>query len=280
MALEGIEGKVALVTGAARRRGIGRATALRLAHEGADVACLDIAGRFKDFPGHELGTADELDEVVAEIEGLGRKAVAVRADVSSWEEVHAAVETAASALGTLDLVANVAGGASFGMGAGPLLFIGESEWDQVIDVNLKGTWIVSRACAERMVADKHGGRIVNVSSQAGKRAFPMLGAYCAAKAGVILLTQTMALELGPSNITVNAVCPGTVDTDLLNPNGMLQQALAGTPGGFEAWVQREIPLGRLETGDDVAASIAFLCSDDGSYITGEALNVSGGQTMV
>ena len=280
MALEGIEGKVALVTGAARRRGIGRATALRLAREGADVACLDIAGRYDNFPGHELGTADELDEVVSEIQSLGRKAVAVRADVSSWDDVHVAVDTAASALGTIDLVANVAGGASFGMGAGPLLFIGESEWDQVIDVNLKGTWIVSRACAGRMVADKHGGRIVNVSSQAGKRAFPMLGAYCAAKAGVILLTQVMATELGPNGITVNAVCPGTVDTDLVNKNKQFEQLVAAAPGGLEGWIANEIPVGRLQTAEDVAASIAFLMSDDGSYITGEALNVSGGQTMV
>jgi NAD(P)-dependent dehydrogenase (short-subunit alcohol dehydrogenase family) len=280
MTLEGIEGKVALVTGAARRRGIGRATALRLAREGADVACLDIAGRYEDFPGHELGTADELDEVVAEIEGLGRRGVAVRADVSSWDDVHSAVDTAAATLGTIDLVANVAGGASFGMGAGPLLFIGEAEWDQVIDVNLKGTWIVSRACAQRMVADNHGGRIVNVSSQAGKRAFAMLGAYCAAKAGVILLTQVLATELGPNGITVNAVCPGTVDTDLVNKDRMFEQAMGSMPGGMDGWIAREIPLGRLQTADDVAATIAFLMSDDGSYITGEAVNVSGGQTMV
>jgi NAD(P)-dependent dehydrogenase (short-subunit alcohol dehydrogenase family) len=280
MALEGIAGKVALVTGAARKRGIGRATALRLAREGADVACLDIAARYEDFPGYELGTADELDEVVAEVEALGRRAVAVRADVSSWDEVHAAVDTAAAALGTIDLVANVAGGAAFGMGAGPLLFIGEAEWDRVIDVNLKGTWMVSRACSQRMVADKHGGRIVNVSSQAGKRAFAMLGAYCAAKAGVILLTQVMATELGPNGITVNAVCPGTVNTDLVNKDGMFEQAVGSMPGGLEGWIAREIPVGRLQTADDVAAAIAFLMSDDGSYITGEAVNVSGGQTMV
>ena len=278
--MQGIEGRVALVTGAARPRGIGRATALRLAREGADVACLDIARPYTDFPGHGVASSDDLDAVVDEIRALGRRSVALRADVSSWDEVHAAVESATEQLGTITLVANVAGGAGFGMGLGPLLGISEAEWDVVVDVNLKGTWMVSRACANAMVTAGEGGRIVNVASQAGKRGFGGLGAYCAAKAGVILLTQTMALELGPSNITVNAVCPGTVDTDLLNPNGMLQQALAGAPGGFEAWVQREIPLGRLESGDDVAASIAFLCSDDASYITGEALNVSGGQTMV
>jgi NAD(P)-dependent dehydrogenase (short-subunit alcohol dehydrogenase family) len=280
MALEGIEGRVALVTGAARRRGIGRATALRLAREGADVACLDIARPYEAFPQHGVASSDELDEVVAEVEALGRRAVAVRADVSSWSEVHEAVTTATDALGTISLVANVAGGAGFGMGLGPLLQIGEAEWDAVLDVNLKGTWMVSRACAERLVAAGRPGRIVNVASQAGKRAFSMLGAYCAAKAGVILLTQSLATELGPSGITVNAVCPGTVDTDLLNPNGMLQQMMAAQPGGFEAWVAREIPLGRLETAEDVAAAIAWLLSDDAAYVTGEAVNVSGGQTMV
>src|SRR3954454_25265330 len=280
MSLSGIQGKVALVTGAARRRGIGRATALRLAREGADVACLDIARPYESFPGHGVASADELDEVVREIEALGRRSLAVRADVSSWDEVHAAVDEAHSALGRIDLVANVAGGASLGAGAGPLLQLTEAEWARVLDVNLKGTWMVSRACAAKMVGNG-GGRIVNVSSQAGKRGFPMLGAYCSAKAGVILLTQVMAAELGPMGITVNAVCPGTVDTDLLNKDRQMEQMVGATfPGGMEAWIQQEIPLGRLGTGDDGAAAIAFLMCDDSAYITGEALNVSGGQTMV
>jgi len=280
MALDGIDGKVALVTGAARRRGIGRATALRLAREGADIACLDLARPYEHFPEHGVATANELEEVVAEIKELGRRAIALRADVSVWSEVHAAVEEATESLGRIDLVANVAGGASLGAGAGPLLALGEAEWDLVLDVNLKGTWMVSRACAAKMIAQGSGGRIVNVSSQAGKRGFPMLGAYCAAKAGVILLTQVMAAELGPIGITVNAVCPGTVDTDLLNKDNQLVQTLEMTPGGVEGWIQQQIPLGRLETADDVAAAIAFLMSADAAYITGEALNVSGGQTMV
>lgn len=279
MALEGLEGKVALVTGAARRRGIGRATALRLAKEGADVVCLDIAQPFREFA-HGTASADELDEVVAEIEGMGRRSLAVRADVTDWDQVHEAVATATDALGTIELVANVAGGAGFGMGAGPLVGVSEKEWDAVIDLNLKGTWIVSRACAERMIAAKSGGRIVNVSSQAGKRGFAGLGVYCAAKAGVILMTQSMALELGQEGITVNAVCPGTVDTNLLNPDNQLQNMLAASPGGFEGWLAREIPLGRLQEPEDVAAAIAWLMSADGSYVTGEAVNVSGGQTMV
>ena len=280
MALGGIEGRVALVTGAARRRGIGRATALRLAREGADVACLDIARPYSEFPGYGVASADELDEVVAEVESLGRRAVGVRADVSSWDEVHAAVAEAADKLGGIDLCANVAGGAGFGMGAGPTLMITEAEWDKVLDVNLKGTWMVSRACAEKMIAGGRGGRIVNVSSQAGKRGFPTLGAYCAAKAGVILLTQVMATELGPQGITVNAVCPGTVDTDLLNKDHQMENLVTAMGSTWDEYLAREIPLGRVQQPEDVAAAIAFLMSDDGSDITGEALNVSGGQTMV
>jgi NAD(P)-dependent dehydrogenase (short-subunit alcohol dehydrogenase family) len=280
MALSGIAGKVALVTGAARRRSIGRATALRLAREGADVACLDIARPYADFPTHGVAGADELDEVVGEIQALGRRALAVRADVSSWNEVHGAVARVYDTLGGVDLVCNVAGGAGPGMGLGPLLQIAEGEWDRVVDVNLKGTWIVARACAERMVGAGRGGRIVNVSSQAGKRGFPMLGAYCAAKAGVILLTQVLAQELGSAGITVNAVCPGTVDTDLLNKDRQFELMVGALEGGLERWIGREIPLGRLQTADEVASAIAFLCSDDAAYVTGEALNVSGGQTMV
>jgi NAD(P)-dependent dehydrogenase (short-subunit alcohol dehydrogenase family) len=278
--LDGIAGRVALVTGAARRRGIGRATALRLAAEGADVACLDIARPFDRFPGHETARPDELDEIVAEIEAMGRRALAVQADVAAWDEAHTAVTTATDALGPVDLLANVAGGAGFGMGAGPLLTVPEAELRQVVDINLKGTWIVSRAVARRLVDEGRRGRIVNVSSQAGKVGFPMLGAYCAAKAGVIALTQVMARELGPSGITVNAVCPGTVDTDLLNKDDAFRRMVEVTdPGGFDAWLEREIPLRRLEQPEEVAAAIAFLLSDDADYITGEAVNVSGGQTI-
>ena len=280
MPFAGFTSKVALITGAARRRSIGRATALRLAQEGCDVACLDIARPYADFPEYGLGSADELEELVREIRGLGRRALALQADVSSWDEVHRAVAAAYDALGRIDVCCNVAGGSGFGMGSGPLLQLTEREWDRVLDVNLKGTWIVARACAERMIDAGAGGRIVNVSSQAGKRGFPTMGAYCAAKAGVILFTQVLAIELAPYNITVNAVCPGTVDTDLLQKNLAFEHVAAGMGAEFQQWIAREIPLGRLETADDVASAIAFLASDEAAYITGEALNVSGGQTMV
>jgi NAD(P)-dependent dehydrogenase (short-subunit alcohol dehydrogenase family) len=272
-------GTVALVTGAARPRGIGRATALRLATGGADVACLDIARAYDEAPAHGTATEDDLDSVVAEIVGLGRKAVALRADISDAEQVEAAVVSATEALGTITAVANVAGGSGPGFGLGPLVMVDPEEFRRVLDVNVVGTWLVSKACASRMIAAGVPGRICNVSSQAGKRAFPMLGAYCAAKAAVILLTQTMALELGPSGISVNAVCPGTVDTDLVNPNGMFEQLIGG-PAGLEAFLDREIPLHRLQSAEEIAAAICWLLSADAAAVTGEAVNTSAGQTMV
>jgi NAD(P)-dependent dehydrogenase (short-subunit alcohol dehydrogenase family) len=273
------EGQVALVTGAARPRGIGRATALILAAGGADVAVLDIARPYAEAPLHGTATGDDLASVAKEIEALGARAVTVTADVSDEDAVEAAVAAVSDELGTVTLVANVAGGSGGGFGFGPLLGVPADEFRRVLDVNLVGTWLVSKACATRMVAAGAGGRICNVSSQAGKRAFPFLGAYCAAKAGVILLTQTMATELGPQGIAVNAVCPGTVDTDLLNKDRAFE-GLMGGPEGLAAFIAREIPLGRLQSAEEIAAAICWLLSDAAGGVTGEALNVSAGQTMV
>ncbi len=273
------EGKAALVTGAARPRGIGRATALALAAGGANVACLDIARAYPDVPDHGTATPDDLKSLQSEIVALGASVVTLEADISDEAAVERAVAQATDQLGTITLVANVAGGSGPGFGLGPLLGVTAAEFRRVLDVNVVGTWLVSKACAARMVEAGSGGRICNVSSQAGKRAFPFLGAYCAAKAGVILLTQTMATELGPSGIVVNAVCPGTVDTDLLNRDGMFE-TLQGGPERLAEWIAREIPLGRLQDADEIAAAVCWLLSDEARGVTGEALNVSAGQAMV
>ena len=278
--LQGIAGRTALVTGAARPRSIGRATALRLAAEGAKVACLDIARPYEDFPDHGVATEDDLLGLVEELTATGTQALALQADVTDEDAVRDAVERATASLGPVTLVANVAGGSGAGFGAAPLLTVPADEFRRVVDVNLTGTFLVARACAAQMVDQGEGGRIVNVSSQAGKLGWPLLGAYSSAKAGVVLLTQVMAKEWGPSGITVNAVCPGTVDTDLLNPGRFFEALMdSSEPGGMAAWLEREVPLGRLQEPHEVASAIAFLCSDDAAYITGEALNVSGGQTM-
>jgi NAD(P)-dependent dehydrogenase (short-subunit alcohol dehydrogenase family) len=270
---------VALVTGAARPRGIGRATALALARGGADVACLDIARPYAEAPAHGTASGEDLASLATEIVALGAKAATFEADVSDEAAVEDAVARASEELGTVTLVANVAGGSGPGFGFGPLLGVPAGEFRRVLDVNVVGTWLVSKACATRMVAAGTGGRICNVSSQAGKRGFPFLGAYCAAKAAVILLTQTMALELGPQGIAVNVVCPGTVDTDLINKDAMFETVMGG-PEGLAAYIAREIPLGRLQDAAEIAAAICWLLSDGARGVTGEALNVSAGQTMV
>ena len=277
--LSPLAGKVALVTGAARPIPRGRATAVQLARSGADIACLDIARPYDDAPAHGTASAGELDELAAELRGLGVRVATAVADVSVEDEVENAVAQVSEELGTVTLVANVAGGSGPGFGLGPLLNIPVEEFRRVLDVNVIGTWLVSKACANRMIAADLAGRICNVSSQAGKRAFPFLGPYCAAKAGIILLTQTMATELGPSGISVNAVCPGTVDTNLINKDAMFEQLMGG-PEGLAAYIAREIPLGRLQSAEEIAAAICWLLSDDARGVTGEALNVSAGQTMV
>jgi NAD(P)-dependent dehydrogenase (short-subunit alcohol dehydrogenase family) len=271
---------VALVTGAARPRSIGRATALELARGGAAVACLDIARPYPDAPAHGTASGDDLAALADEIIAQGAKVATVVADISVEDEVEAAVDQASRELGgPITLVANIAGGSGPGFGLGPLLNVPAAEFRRVLDVNVLGTFLVSKACATRMIAAGVGGRICNVSSQAGKRAFPFLGAYCAAKSGVILLTQTMATEWGPSGIAVNAVCPGTVDTDLVNKDSMFEMLMGG-PDGLAAYIAREIPLGHLQSAEEIASAICWLLSDSARGVTGEALNVSAGQTMV
>ncbi len=252
---------------------------MALASGGADVACLDIARPYDEAPLHGTASPDDLQALAAELAALDVRATAVQADVSDEAAVEDAVARASEELGTITLVANVAGGSGPGFGLGPLLHVPAEEFRRVLDVNVVGTWLVSKACATRMVAAGVGGRICNVSSQAGKRAFPLLGAYCAAKAGIILLTQTMAAELGAQGIAVNAVCPGTVDTDLINRDAMFENLMGG-PEGLAAYIAREIPLGRLQSADEIASAICWLLSDAARGVTGEALNVSAGQTMV
>ena len=216
------KGSVALVTGAARPRGIGRATAVALARGGADVACLDIAQPYADAPFHGTGSGDDLEALAAELRQHDVRAITLRADISDEAAVEAAVARATDELGTVTLVANVAGGSGPGFGLGPLLGVPADEFRRVLDVNVVGTWLVSKACATRMVEAGVGGRICNVSSQAGKRAFPFLGAVLRRQGG----RDPADPDHGPRARTVghrvNAVCPGTVDTDLINRDAMFE----------------------------------------------------------
>lgn len=272
--MQGIDGRVALVTGAARQGGIGHATALRLAREGADIACLDIARPPIHAPDHGTGSVDELYGLVAEVEGLGRRAIALEADVTDFAAMHDAARTTRDQFGRLDLCCALAGGVGFTNGIGTLVTLPEDQWDWVIDVNLKGTWITAGACAEQMIAGAEGGRIITASSAVGLRGSKGFGAYAAAKAGVIVLTQTLALELGRYGITANAVTPGMVRTQASEPvRDHLEER-----GRLEG-LRNQIAVGRFAEPEDVAAVIAFLCSDDAGFVTGDAINLTAGQLL-
>jgi NAD(P)-dependent dehydrogenase (short-subunit alcohol dehydrogenase family) len=268
-----LKGKCALVTGAAR--GIGRAIALSLAAEGVNVAVADLGGKARHEPGYELGRSDELEMTARLVLEFGVKAAAVRADVTDWAQVERMVEQTIKELGELHILVNNAGI----IVAAPVLALDESQWDAVLNVNLKGVFLCCKAVAGYMI-DQKWGRIVNISSIAGKRGHAGISAYGASKAGVISLTQCLAEELGPFNITVNAVCPGFLDTTMWS--GCLTPAASAALGievekAFEEFVRRNTLLGRPQTPEDIGQGVVFLCKADN--ITGIALTIAGGAEM-
>jgi meso-butanediol dehydrogenase/(S,S)-butanediol dehydrogenase/diacetyl reductase len=269
-----LDGRVALVTGAARRQGIGRATALRLAARGAAVACLDVGRPPAHAADHGVGTLEELDETVELVRASGSAGIAVAADVSDVTQMIEAAARTRAELGPVWACCAIAGGVGFGNGIVPLLELTEAEWDWSVDVNLKGVWATARACVPHMVEAGQGGRVVTVTSAAGLRGARNFGAYAAAKAGVIALTRSFALELGRWSITANSVAPGMIETQASQP---VREHLAAREGLDE--MRRAIPLGRFGSPDEIAAAISFLCSDDAAYITGDVVNLTGGQVM-
>ncbi len=269
-----LEGRVALVTGAARPGGIGRATALRLARLGAAVACVDVGRPPDHAPDHGVGSLDDLHETVDLVQSLGARAIGVVADVSDVAQIDAAAARAHADLGPVWACCAIAGGVGFGNGIVPLLDLPEPAWDWAVDVNLKGVWATARACVPQMIAAGVGGRLITITSAAGLRGARHFGAYAAAKAGVIALTRSFALELGRWGITANSVAPGMIDTQASQP---VRERLAARDRLDE--YRDEIPLGRFGTADEIAGAIAFLCGPDAAYVTGDVLNLTGGQVM-
>jgi NAD(P)-dependent dehydrogenase (short-subunit alcohol dehydrogenase family) len=273
-----LQDKVAIVTGCARERGIGRAIALRLAGDGAHIVAADYCRSLPEYPDTKFGQMEELEALVAEIRRLGRRAIAVRADVTSEAEVAAMIEAAMREFGRIDIMCNNAGG-GVGIG-GPVVQQTLDSWNRTVAINLTGTFLCSKHAAPKMIAGGRGGRIINTASIAGKRGSPGIAAYSAAKHGIVGLTRTLAMELGPVGITVNAVCPGFVDTQLLD--GLIDTVGTARNLTRDAVIKifvEQVPLGRMETGDDVANVVSFLASDDGAYMTGQALNICGGVEM-
>jgi NAD(P)-dependent dehydrogenase (short-subunit alcohol dehydrogenase family) len=269
-----LEDRVAIVTGCARERGIGRAIAMRLAREGAHVVAADYCRSIAEYPDAKFGQAAELEGLVADIRELGRRAIAVKVDVTDEAEVSAMAESATKEFGRVDILCNNAGG---GVGGGPVMQQTLDSWNRTVAINLTGTFLCSKQVAPKMIAAGNGGRIINTASIAGKRGGPGMAAYCAAKHGVIGLTRSLALELGQFGITVNAVCPGFVETQLFE--GLINMVGATRNLNREEVLKTfvaQVPMGRMESGDDVADVVAFLASKDGGYMTGQALNICGG----
>ena len=251
MRLEGIR---ALVTGGSR--GIGRAIALGLAREGANVVVNYRENR------HDASA------VVQQINLMGRRAVQLRGSTHVSEDVERFVEMGYDFLGGIDLLVNNAGI----LRRTPLLDIEEEEWDEILNVNLKGYFLVGQAVALRMVGAESGGAIVNVSSAGQAVAAPDLTHYCVAKAGVEMLTKQMALELAPHNIRVNAIAPGLIETDI-NRSDLAQEE-------FRERRLARIPLGEIGEPDDVAGAVVFLASnEEARLVTGATLFIDGGQTI-
>ena len=275
-----LAGKVAMVTGSGGEHGFGRAVARRLAAEGADLVLTDVAATGVRLGAKPATGWSGLEAVAAEVRQAGRRALTALVDVRSSEQIDAAVRRALEAFGRLDVLVNNAA-APPGDDRVPVVELAEAAWDTVLDVNLKGSYLCARAVAAVMLERGIRGRIVNMSSNCGKLGYPRMAAYCASKFGLIGFTQALALELAPAGITVNAVCPGSADTDRLDylgrrPDGSYDPALRARELGRRA---EAIPLGRVATPADVAEVTAFLVSDAAAYLTGQAINVAGGAIM-
>jgi NAD(P)-dependent dehydrogenase (short-subunit alcohol dehydrogenase family) len=282
-----LSGKVAVVTGGGRPNGIGAGMARRLAREGAHVVVVDICREYEPHPADNAppvrrGCWEELLERQKEIEAIGVRSLAVRCDCTDEQDVDAMVAAVVKEFGHIDILMNVAGGSPPGS-AGPLLDVDATGWDNGMMINFKTAHLCCRAAAKQMIAQGTGGKIVNTASQAGLKPFAsVLGMYCPAKAALVMYTKVLALELAPYKITVNAVCPGTVTTDMLM-EGLTEKGKEFGMSGqqiIDQFVLSTIPLGRTQTADDVADCAVWLASSQADYITGVAILTTGGQTIV
>ena len=270
-------GKTAVVTGSGRRAGLGEAIARRLAADGAAVVISDIgASRDAAAPGAMIGATDEMEAIAADIRAEGGRASTCLCDVRDEGQVQALAAHAVATHGSLDIWVSNAG---IGYIMKPLLEVTPQDWRAVIDVNLTGAFLGLQAAARVMIDQGRGGRIINIASQAAKSGFIHAQAYTASKHGLVGLVRSAAIELGPHGITVNNVCPNHVTTGL---GAWQNEYFAKVTGAasvedYLAKMAARIPLRRAGLVEDTANAVAFLCSDQASYITAESMNVSGGE---
>jgi NAD(P)-dependent dehydrogenase (short-subunit alcohol dehydrogenase family) len=272
-----LKGKTALVTGAGKETGIGYAIGRKLAASGMNIILADLGREGADTGPVKTGTREELEGLVQKVvDEYGVAALGVEVDVTANESIHRMVEKIKARFSRPEVLVNNAG-ASFGV---PNLFhtYDEADWLKTIDVNLHSVFRVTRAVLPLMM--NKGGSIVNTASRAGKVPPLFNGAYAVAKAGLIMLTKVMAQELAGMNIRVNAVCPGQVMTDLERWRfGLEAQFYSCSSEAREQAMCQTIPLRRIGSPEEVANLVAFLASQESSYMTGQAVNVTGGQLM-
>jgi len=263
-----LQGKVALITGAGRRAGLGESIARRLLAEGCTVVLTDIG-----VSDHE----DEITQIAHELAAANSATcVAMPLNVLEESQIEATIKATVTRFGRLDILINNAG---IGYLMKPLVEVDADQWDAVLGVNLRGAFLCIKHAARQMIA-RGGGRIINIASQAAKSPFPHAAAYCSSKHGLVGLTRVAALELGEHQITVNAICPNHVTTGLGAWQNEYFAALQGkSVEQYLSDMRGRIPLGRPGLATDSAAMAAFLCSNDAAYITGEAINVSGGEEV-
>lgn len=269
-----LDGRVALITGGSR--GQGRSHALTLAREGADIVICDIAEQVDTVP-YEMGTGEQLNETVGMVEDLDRRCVAVKADVRDSVEMRGVADRAISEYGKIDILCANAGIFSFGT----IADMSDQMWHDMIATNLTGVFNSMRAVLPHMVEQNYG-RIVATSSMAGRAGFPNIGHYVAAKWGILGLVKSLAMEVAGNGVTVNAVCPTGVDTDMIQNEAAYRLFLPDNEsptredaaGAFAALNAQPIPWVEPQ---DISNAILFLVSDDARYITGEAINVAAGQ---
>ncbi len=271
-----LAGKVAIVTGSGRAKGLGEAMAKRLAAEGCKVVVSDLGQpKGEAMPRDAIGTTDEMQQIVAEIRAAGGEAIGVSCDVLVESDVEALVAAAVSHYGRLDIMVNNAG---IGYIMKPIIEMSEGDWNAVLGVNLRGAFFGVKHAAKQMLAQGGGGRIINIGSQASKSGFPFAAAYVSSKHGMVGLTRTAAIELGQHGITVNTICPNHVTTGLgAWQNQYFSAATGRSEEKYLADMRSRIPMGRPGLQEDIAKACAFLASEQAAYITGEAMNVSGGE---
>jgi NAD(P)-dependent dehydrogenase (short-subunit alcohol dehydrogenase family) len=255
-----LQGRVAIVTGGGR--GIGRATALELARMGADVVVAEL---------DQLGA----EKTTAEVKALGRRAAAMRIDVTAPADLRAMADRTRTDFGRIDILVNNAGIYR----AAASLDVDEAHWDAIMDINAKAVFFASQAVLPAMIAQKRGS-IVSLASMAAKIGSKTNLPYNASKAAVVSITKSLALAHAADGIRVNCVCPGFVETDMWTKVSAEQSALLGmSVDEFNRQRLAQVPLGRMERPEDVAMVIGFLCSDRAGYMTGQAINVTGGLVM-